>query len=156
VKRAKERATASSTKAGAHAATGQTPRLGELDEDQAAEEIGGYLARLSPEQARDLRSLADRLALLVEGGHGDYLMPAEDPEQRVFSTLISSGPRGGCDHERAAGVLQSVLHKYGADWVQRGPIGVEPPVTPGRLIAANQSIRRPESGGGGIRTLGGP
>jgi TraM recognition site of TraD and TraG len=50
--------------------------LRELD-DQAAEEIGAYLARLTPEQARDLRGLADRLALLVEGAHGDYLTPSD-------------------------------------------------------------------------------
>jgi hypothetical protein len=57
--------------------------LRELDDDQAAEEIGAYLARLTPEQARDLRGLADRLALLVEGGHGDYLIPADDPDGEV-------------------------------------------------------------------------
>jgi TraM recognition site of TraD and TraG/Bacterial protein of unknown function (DUF853) len=57
--------------------------LRELDDDQAAEEIGGYLTRLTPEQARDLRGLGDRLALLVEGGHGDYLMPAGDPNREI-------------------------------------------------------------------------
>jgi TraM recognition site of TraD and TraG len=57
--------------------------LRELDDDQAAEEIGAYLARLSPEQARDLRGLADRLALLVEGGHGDYLTPTDDAEREI-------------------------------------------------------------------------
>jgi TraM recognition site of TraD and TraG len=57
--------------------------LRELDDDQAAEEIGAYVARLTAEQARDLRGLADRLALLVEGGHGDYLMPADDPTREI-------------------------------------------------------------------------
>jgi TraM recognition site of TraD and TraG/Bacterial protein of unknown function (DUF853) len=57
--------------------------LRELDDDQAAEEIGDYLARLTPEQARDLRGLADRLALLVEGGHGDYLMPADKQDDQI-------------------------------------------------------------------------
>lgn len=54
-----------------------------LDDDHAAGEIGEYLARLTPDQARDLRGLADRLALLVEGGHGDYLMPADEPHQEI-------------------------------------------------------------------------
>jgi TraM recognition site of TraD and TraG len=57
--------------------------LRELDDDQAAKEIGAYVARLTAEQARDLRGLADRLALLVEGGHGDYLMPADDPTREI-------------------------------------------------------------------------
>jgi murein DD-endopeptidase MepM/ murein hydrolase activator NlpD len=57
--------------------------LRELDDDQAAEEIGAYLARLTAEQARDLRGLADRLALLVEGGHGDYLTPADEADGEI-------------------------------------------------------------------------
>lgn len=54
-----------------------------LDDEQAAEEIGEYLARLTSDQTRDLRGLADRLALLVEGGHGDYLMPAAEPHREI-------------------------------------------------------------------------
>ncbi len=42
----------------------------DLDDEQAAEAISAYLQRLTGDQARDLRGLADRLALLVEGGHG--------------------------------------------------------------------------------------
>jgi hypothetical protein len=65
--------------------------LRELDDDQAAEEIGTYLARLTPEQARDLRGLADRLALLVEGGHGDYLMPADDKREIDLLEAVGEG-----------------------------------------------------------------
>ena len=57
--------------------------LRELGDDQTAEEIGDYVARLTPDQVRDLRGLADRLALLVEGGHGDYLMPAGDADREI-------------------------------------------------------------------------
>ena len=57
--------------------------LRELGDDRAAEEIGEYLAHLTPDQARDLRGLADRLALLVEGGHGNYLMPAGEPDGEI-------------------------------------------------------------------------
>jgi hypothetical protein len=37
----------------------------DLDDDQAAEEISKYLQRLTGDQAKDLRGLADRLALLA-------------------------------------------------------------------------------------------
>lgn len=53
-----------------------------------AEEIGTYLSRLTGEQGRDLRGLADRLALLIEGGHGELLVPTEgDREIDVLSVL---------------------------------------------------------------------
>lgn len=64
----------------------------ELEDEHAAEEIGEYLARLTPDQARDLRGLADRLALLVEGGHGDYLMPARESDREI-DLLRSIGTR---------------------------------------------------------------
>lgn len=63
----------------------------DLDDEQAAEEIGGYLARLTPDQARDLRGLADRLALLVEGDHGDLLASPPDGDEIDLPTIIQSG-----------------------------------------------------------------
>ena len=63
----------------------------DLYDEQAAEEIGAYLARLTPDQARDLRGLADRLALLVEGDHGDLLTSPTDGDEIDLATVIQSG-----------------------------------------------------------------
>ena len=54
--------------------------LRELEDEQAAAEIGDYLQRLTADQAAHLRGLADRLALLVEGGHGELLRPSGLPD----------------------------------------------------------------------------
>jgi hypothetical protein len=58
-------------------------QLREVADERLAEEIGGYVARLTPDQARDLRGLADRLALLVEGAHGVQLLPSEEPDGEI-------------------------------------------------------------------------
>jgi hypothetical protein len=58
-------------------------QLREMRDEALADEIGGYLTRLTPEQARDLRGLADRLALLVEGTHGAQLMPSDEPDGEI-------------------------------------------------------------------------
>ena len=65
--------------------------LRELEDETAAAEIGGYLARLTNDQTRDLRGLADRLALLVEGGHGDLLTPGEDGDEIDLLSVIEEG-----------------------------------------------------------------
>jgi conjugal transfer pilus assembly protein TraD len=46
-----------------------------LRNERAAQEIGAYLAGLSQDQVKHLAGLKDRLALLVEGGQGEWLMP---------------------------------------------------------------------------------
>lgn len=63
----------------------------ELDDAQAAEEISAYLQRLTGDQAKDMRGLADRLALLVEGGHGDLLTPSEDGDDIDLLDAIQTG-----------------------------------------------------------------
>ena len=70
--------------------------LRELDDEAAAEEIGAYLARLTDDQTRDLRGLADRLALLVEGGHGDLLTPRRPTATRSTCSTRSRQGRSCC------------------------------------------------------------
>ncbi|MET0513376.1 MAG: TraM recognition domain-containing protein [Thermoleophilaceae bacterium] len=55
----------------------------DLEDGSAAGEIGDYLQRLTPDQARDLRGLADRLALLIEGAHGDRLTTAPNATDEI-------------------------------------------------------------------------
>jgi hypothetical protein len=54
-----------------------------LPDETAAQEIGGYLSRLTRDQVGHLSGLQDRLALLVEGGQGDWLAPGEGPEEEL-------------------------------------------------------------------------
>lgn len=63
----------------------------DMDDEETADEISNYLQRLTNDQMRDLRGLADRLALLIEGGHGRLLCPP--PEEPSIDLL--SGPQAG-------------------------------------------------------------
>ncbi len=63
----------------------------ELGDETAADEIAGYLSRLTGDQARDLRGLADRLALLIEGGHGELLMPGEGGAEIDLLSVLDRG-----------------------------------------------------------------
>jgi len=54
-----------------------------LPNEQAAEEIGHYLSGLTADQVKSLSGLRDRLALLVEGGQGEWLMPFEEPNGEI-------------------------------------------------------------------------
>lgn len=60
-------------------------------DDDTAEEISGYLQRLTGDQVKDLRGLADRLALLVEGDHGDRLIPSEDGDDIDLLQVLREG-----------------------------------------------------------------
>ncbi len=55
----------------------------ELEDEDVAEQIARYLERLTEDQRRHLRGLQDRLALLVEGEAGEYLLPAENPLDEI-------------------------------------------------------------------------
>ncbi len=65
--------------------------LRQLEDETAAAQIGAYLSRLTNDQTRDLRGLADRLALLIEGGHGDLLTPGEDGDEIDLHSIIEGG-----------------------------------------------------------------
>lgn len=54
-----------------------------LEDGEAAEQIARYLERLTEDQRRHLRGLQDRLALLVEGEAGEYLLPGEVPANEI-------------------------------------------------------------------------
>ena len=77
-----------------------------LPNEAAAEEVGAYLARLSAGQLKHLAGLQDRLALLVEGGQGDWLLPFEEPggELDLFAAL----------YEGACVVFSLNSSRYGA------------------------------------------
>jgi hypothetical protein len=65
-----------------------------VPDDTAAQEIGGYLSRLTHDQVGHLSGLQDRLALLVEGGQGDWLPPGEGPEDEL--DLLEVLDQAGC------------------------------------------------------------
>src|SRR5215211_5963155 len=65
-----------------------------VPDDTAAQEIGGYLSRLTHDQVGHLSGLQDRLALLVEGGQGDWLAPGEGPEDEL--DLLEVLDQAGC------------------------------------------------------------
>ncbi len=63
----------------------------DIDDEDTADQISNYLQRLTNDQMRDLRGLADRLALLIEGGHGPLLCPP--PEEPSID--LQAGPQAG-------------------------------------------------------------
>jgi type IV secretory pathway TraG/TraD family ATPase VirD4 len=65
-----------------------------VPDDTAAAEVSAYLARLSVDQVKHLAGLQDRLALLVEGGHGKWLMPFDEPDGEL--DLLRALRRGAC------------------------------------------------------------
>ena len=65
-----------------------------LADDTAAEEVGAYVARLSADQVKHLAGLQDRLALLVEGGQGEWLMPSDEPDGEL--DLLRALRQGAC------------------------------------------------------------
>jgi conjugal transfer pilus assembly protein TraD len=65
-----------------------------LPADAAAGEVGAYLDRLSGDQVKHLAGLRDRLALLVEGGQGKWLMPFDEPDGEL--DLLDALRQGAC------------------------------------------------------------
>jgi len=55
----------------------------DLDDEALAEQLGRYLAGLSSDQRRELGGLADRLAVLIETGAGEWLLPAVEPAEEL-------------------------------------------------------------------------
>jgi hypothetical protein len=65
-----------------------------LPNERAAQEIGAYLSGLTQDQLKHLAGLRDRLALLVEGGQGEWLMPYEEPDGEL--DLLRALCEGAC------------------------------------------------------------
>jgi hypothetical protein len=55
----------------------------QMPNEEAGEEIGRYLASLTDDQRKHLSGLRDRLALLIEGGQGEWLLPFDEPHGEI-------------------------------------------------------------------------
>lgn len=62
-----------------------------LRDDRVADEVGSYLDGLTSDQRRHLGGLADRLSVLVEGGHGDRLREAGPRAELIDLERVISG-----------------------------------------------------------------
>lgn len=55
----------------------------DIDDHELAERLSAYLAALTPDEARSLGGLRNRLAILVEGEHEELLRPAADVADEI-------------------------------------------------------------------------
>jgi hypothetical protein len=65
-----------------------------LMNETAAQEIGAYLSGLTQDQVKHLSGLQDRLALLVEGDQGEWLLPCEEADGEL--DLFRAAYEGAC------------------------------------------------------------
>jgi conjugal transfer pilus assembly protein TraD len=111
-----------------------------LANERAAEEIGRYLAGLTADQVKHLSGLRDRLALLIEGGQGEWLMPFDEPDGEI--------DLANALHTDSVVIFSLNSSSYGATAKLIGNMVIHASVLPRLRRQARPSPLQPGAGGG--------